>query len=135
MVAPDGQTKNRRDFSHRVRGDYVSGPERENFLADVRAAAEAGARAALGDGHPATGGCALYSPKGSALEKRHNRHHDVIDRYFEPFIRKTEGIAVTIVSYAFLFMLVVGVVVIIFLAADIKPWDLFQIKSREIGGK
>ena len=109
--------------------------EREELVRAVSAASEEGARKAMEKFSQDKNSCALFAEHGSEEARVHARHHDQIGRYFAPFVRKAEGLAVTIASWAFWIVILAGVLIIILLAADVKPLSLLQFHLSERGGE
>ncbi len=113
----------------------MGGVDREELLGAIRAASEEGARNALAGLQQDSVKCALFAVHGSEEARVHARHHDQIGRYFAPFVKKAEGLAVTIASWAFWVVIVAGVLIIILLAADVKPLSFLHFHLRDAGGK
>ena len=109
--------------------------EREELLRAVSAASEEGTRKAMANFNQDKSSCALFAEHGSEEARIHARHHDQIGRYFAPFVKKAEGLAVTIASWAFWIVILAGVLIVILLAADVKPFSLLQFHVSDSGGK
>lgn len=93
--------------------------EREVFLNEIRAAAEAGARSALDEERKRCEACANFAEIGSKEATAHTEDHRQLRRFYIPFVRKTEDRAVSLISMAF--WLVIALVIIL-LFTEVRPF-------------